>query len=78
MVYRRERVYRTEFRNLPFGATYYLGSGRTVTGPFVKNGRHIRLDTDEIPQVDLSDAVADSTVAVIRVDKVFRSTQQPV
>lgn len=73
MIPRRSKVSRTTFKKLPNGAAYYLPG---VTGPFHKMGAHVRLTPSVLPQTTPTlTAVADTTVAVIRVDKYFKRAQ---
>lgn len=65
MVFRRTKVARTTFRKLPQGALYWLSTAVNVA-PSIKVGRHAKagaLASGAITQT----AVADATVAVVRV-----------
>lgn len=71
MVFHRRRVTKSTFRNLPFGALYWLTSA-TGVAPFVKTGRATRANTLG-DGVMTNTAVATTSVAVTRVPSVFVS-----
>jgi hypothetical protein len=73
MFYRRTKVERSTFRNIPFGQVYYLSD---TSGPFVKmQQRRATLVSGHAPTVPgvyaAGTAVSDTSVAVQKVGKYF-------
>lgn len=78
MVQRRTKVERITFRNLPFGAIYYLAVGGT--GPFVKADRRQILTANTSPDTNgyTRTAVADVSVITKKVTKFALNSQRSV
>jgi hypothetical protein len=78
MVQRRRKAEQITFRNLPVGAIYYLLSGGT--GPFVKIGRRIILNTNTAPNTAAwtPTTVSDTSVRTIKVTKFALGSQRSV
>jgi len=72
MVYSRKTVQRGQFRNVPFGGLYFLASN-LATAPSVKHGRRSLLGgwSTSTGRPTMT-AVADTSVAVVRVPRVIQ------
>jgi|HubBroStandDraft_6_1064221.scaffolds.fasta_scaffold1518524_2 hypothetical protein len=71
-VKRRTLVHRSTFKNLPFGAIYFL---TPTSGPFVKMTRTAAITANSDPQLSPSGTPVAVNTAVIRVDPYFLRTQ---
>ena len=68
--YHQVKKYRTQFRRLAFGEAFWLASNLTVA-PFVKFSRTGYMGAWAANGTDTETAVADTSVAVVRVPGTF-------
>lgn len=79
MVLRRTAVFRTTFAKLPNGAAFYVTSGASPFGPYIKTGPHSRLPSGVLPQTQPEgDAVTDASIPVAWAGKFFQNAQRAI
>jgi hypothetical protein len=71
MVYHKKKVYRTTFRNLPFGHNYWVDSSLSVAPSEKYNRTNALGGWNTTTGAPILSSVADVSVAVVRVPRQF-------